>query len=204
MAAPGNRGLLRWRLFLSTWPLWIFLASCASLKIPVDAPTVSRPTFRASREGVTIGAHAIEGRESYWVLFDDELPLIGIAALWVRIENSRAGPIDLSDLTWTLQTGSETFSGLSVEQVLERYYERRGVRFYSLNSDRKTREDLERVTLKGGLLPPSGVCQGFVFLEVDHLSGHGWSGGARLFARGIRLEGRQKIQFEFSPVDAQP
>jgi hypothetical protein len=189
---------------LSTWPLWIFLASCASIKIPVDAPKVSRPTFQASREGVTLGAHAIEGRESYWELFDDELPLIGIAALWVRIENSRAGPIDLSDLTWTLQTGSETFSALSVDQVLERYYERRGVRFYSLNSDRKTREDLERVTLKGGLLPPSGVCQGFVFLEVDDSSGHGWSGGARLFARGIRLEGRKKIQFEFSPVDAQP
>jgi hypothetical protein len=204
MAAPENRGLLRWSLLLSAWPLWIFLASCASLKIPVNAPAGSRPTFRASREGITLGAHVIEGRESYWELFDDELPLIGIAAMWVRIENSRAGPIDLSDLTWTLQSGSETFSGLSVDQVLERYYERRGVRFYSLNSDRKTREDLERVTLKGGLLPASAVNQGFVFLEVDQSSGHGWSRGARLFARGIRLESRQRIQFELSPVDAQP
>jgi hypothetical protein len=204
MAAPGNRGLLRWRHFVAAWPLWILLASCASLKVPVELPKVSRPTFRASRDGVTLGAHPIEGRESYWELFDDELPTIGIAALWVRIENSRAEPIDLSDLTWTLQAGSETFSGLSIDQVLERYYQRRGIRFYSLNSDRKAREDLERVTLKSGLLPPSAVCQGFVFLDVDHSSGHGWSRGTRLFARGIRLDNRQRIQFEFSPVDAHP
>src|SRR4030095_9800394 len=182
----------------------IFLASCTTLKVPLRFPEVSGPTLQASREGVTLGAHLIEGGENCWELFDDELPLIGIAALWVRIENSRAEPIDLSDLTWTLQTESETFSGLSVDQVLELYYERRGVRFYSLNSDRKTREDLERVTLKGGLLPASAVDQGFVFLEVDQFSGHGWSRGARLFARGIRLESRQRIQFEFSPVHAQP
>jgi hypothetical protein len=204
MAAPGNRGLLQRRLILSAWPLSIFLVSCASLKVPANPPAVSKPAFQASREGVTLGAHAIEGRESYWELFDDELPLIGIAVLWIRVENSRTEPIDLSDLSWTLQTGSETFSGLSIDQVLERYYARRGVRFYSMNSDRKAREDLERVTLKGGLLAPSSVRQGFVFLEVDRSLGHGWSRGARLFARGIRLESRQRIQFEISPVDAQP
>ena len=197
--------MLRWRHSLAAWPLWIFFVSCASLKVPVDLPAVSRPALRASRDGVTLGAHPIEGRESYWELFDDELPAIGIAAVWVRIENSRAEPIDLSDLRWTLQAGNETYSALNIDQVLERYYERRGIRFYSQNSDRKAREDLERVTLKGGLLAPSAVSQGFVFLDVDHSSGHGWwSRGARLYARGIRLENHQRVQFEFSPVDAHP
>ena len=170
MAAPGNRGVLRWRQFLAAWPLCIFLASCTTLKVPVRMPKVSGPTFQASRDGVTLGAHPIEGRENYWDLFDDELPKIGIAAVWVRIENSRAEPIDLSDLTWTLEAGTERFSALSIDQVLERFYDRRDVRFYSLNSDRKAREDLEKVMLKSGPLAPSAVSQGFVFLDVDYSS----------------------------------
>ena len=204
MAAPGIRGVVRWRQLAAAWPLWIFLASCTTLKVPLRFPEVSGPTLQASREGVTLGAHLIEGRENYWELFDDELPQIGIAALWVRIENSRTEPIDLSDLTWELEARGESFSDLSTDQVLDRFYDRRGIRFYSVHSDRKTREDLEKVMLKTGRLLPAAISQGFVFLDVNPSAGHGWSHGAKLFARGIRLENRQKIEFEFSPIDAHP
>jgi hypothetical protein len=170
----------------------------------VRLPKVSGPTLQANREGVIIGAHPIEGRENYWDLFDDELPQIGIAALWVRIENSRSEPVDLSDLSWTLEARGESFSNLSTDQVLDRYYDRRGIRFYSVNSDRKAREDLEKVMLKTGRLLPAAISQGFVFLDIDPAAGNEWSHGAKLFVRGIRLENRQKLEFELSPVDAHP
>src|SRR5262245_57714412 len=142
MAAPRIKGVVRWRRWAVAWPVWILLASCTTLKVPVRLPKVSGPTLQASREGVLVGAHPIEGRENYWELFDDDLPQIGIAALWVRIENSRAEAIDLADLNWTLEARGESFSNLSTDQVLDRYYDRRGIRFYSVNSDRKAREDL--------------------------------------------------------------
>src|SRR5438034_11704580 len=117
-----------------------------SLQVPSKAPSFPfERCLNASREGVVVRAYPIEHYEDYWQVFEEDLPKIGLGALWVRIDNSRPGAIDLKDARWTLRKGERSFTSLDAKDVLKQFYSGQGIRMYSVAVHEKARKGLERL-----------------------------------------------------------
>src|SRR5512136_2224160 len=77
------------------------VSACATLHVPPAAPSFNLENLPAAgNHGVEIRAKVIDGINSYWELFDDYLPEIGIAALWVIVRNPGPSDIRLSKAKW--------------------------------------------------------------------------------------------------------
>jgi len=180
------------------------LGACATLQVPSRTPSFpSEKYVNTSREGVVVRAYAIEHYEDYWQLFEEDLPKIGLGALWVRIDNTREGAISLKDARWTLRKGGRFFASLDAKDVLKRFYSGQGIRMYSVAAHEKARKGLDGLVLKAGTIPPSGFLEGFLFFKTDP-GNRRWSTGAILSGRDIQLETRKEIEIELPISNANP
>jgi len=139
----------------------------------------------------------------HWQLFEEDLPKIGLGALWVRIDNTREGAISVKDARWTLRKGGRFFASLGAKDVLKRFYSGQGIRMYSVAAHEKARKGLDGLVLKAGTIPPSGFLEGFLFFKTDP-GNRRWSTGAILSGRDIQLETRKEIEIELPISNANP
>lgn len=202
MPAPRGEAL---RQFIPALLLLCVTQACATLEVPVTPPQFQAADFfSAGRDGIEIRAKPIEGIDSYLELFDDNLPEIGIAAVWVIVRNVRAEEISLENARWNLRVGGDGASDLGVSQIFEAYYKRRGIRFYSQYMDERERADLQNLIFKGGRIPPSREQSGFVFFRIEPVLNAEWACTAVLGLRDIRISDHQKADLEVSLSYANP
>ncbi|MGA2260398.1 MAG: hypothetical protein ABSH28_03060 [Acidobacteriota bacterium] len=179
--------------------------SCATLQAPVSPPPLQpREFLRGSREGIDIAVKPIVEEDEYLQLFDDNLPSIGIVALWVQARNMRATAIELNLASWYIRIANRSFPALSVQKVLERYYKGRNVRMYAIGADRAARLSMERVAFHQGRIQPSAEQDGFVFFRIDPSISAGWTHGATLGMEDIRLDRHSKTNLEVALSHANP
>lgn len=176
----GSRAALPLVLLLS--------ASCATLTVPPQVPRFDSGEMKhVAAHGIDLAVKPIEGRDSYWALFDDNLPEAGLAAIWMSVRNDNNAPVDFSKVRWVFRRGTKDLKPLDGDQVFKLYYRARRIRMYQVQADRQARLALERVRFQPGRVRPSTAREGFVFFRVDpNPSGAGIGRGA-LLAEGIRL-----------------
>ena len=179
--------------------------SCATLQAPMRAPTFAREQMRHTvRDGIEISVRPIVGEDEYLDLFDDDLPGIGMVAVWIEIRNARADTIHLRPDAWSLRAGVHSVSPMSVSEVYERYYEGRRMRMYSVQTDSAARTRMEKTLLAEGRVPPSDTRRGFLLFRIDPAAASGWSSGAVLVARDILLDSGTATTMEIALSHANP
>jgi hypothetical protein len=199
---PGIR-LARASLLL---PLLLAALSCATLRVPDSAPSFKTEQFaRTEKSGLILEAHAVAALEEYWELFEDNLPDIGIAALWIRIRNDRAGPVSPRIGRWRLVSPGGKYRPLGADELFDRYYDLRGIRAFSVHADQQARERLQPLLFDGGSpLRPSETRSGFVFFRTPPARSAAWVKDARLVLRGLRLADRESVTLELPLNYASP
>jgi hypothetical protein len=183
----------------------LLMCSCSTINVPVDPPEFKPDEMLcASGAGVEMGVKPIQGRDSYWSLFDDNLPEAGIAALWVSVRNVADGEIDFSKVKWVLRRGGTDQLALDGDHVFKLYYRARHVRMYGVETDRQARLAMERIRFQPGRIRPSMVREGFLFFRVVPSSALDWTGLGTLFADNIRLRDGRMSSLQVHLAHANP
>lgn len=196
----------------NSWQIFVFLpiaaallTSCSSMHVPLKPLSFKADEFlRASNSGLNLSVKPIESIHAYWELFDDNLPEIGIAAVWVVVGNTSDATIDLTHSQWFVQLGERKYVRMENAALFSRYYRGRNVRMYTVNADKRARLDLERMTLHPGRLRQAMQADGFVFFGIDPSRAPQWTRGARLQIRGIRIENGKRIKLNLPLAYASP
>ena len=198
MSAP-KRGKLVPLIFLLL--ISAAASSCTVLRAPAGPPSfVQQDVHQGATGELEVKAVPIRKTDDYWELFDDNLPEIGLVAVWVELRNSGRDAIDLSRLRWQLSRGNFVFREASSNEIFERYYKLRKVRMYSLKSDQAAREAMSKMLLKSVLLRPSDTSKGFLLFKANSPQPADWSRGSVLIAQGPQAGagGRQALEL---PLD---
>jgi len=193
---PARNMRRRWQTAVILAALVGLLASCATLQAPFPAPSFPQgELMRAGQDGVDIGVRPIKGEDEYLQWFDDNLPRIGVVALWVEIRNRRAHAIELRPANWILRVGDQNLRAMTTSEVFERYYHGHHIRMYSVGSDRSARLNMDPVVFHPGRLQPTLKREGLVFFGIDPEMASSWHSGATLFLRDILLDRHSKTTF---------
>ena len=160
---------------------------CTSLRAPV-APPVFAPAevVSAEVEGFALKARPVAERDLSLELFDEDLPALGIAAVWVEIGNRRDSPADLRRARWAVEIAGRRSDALSTDAVLKRFYRARKIRMYTTKTDADARRAIESLRLRVEVLPAGGSASGFLYCAADPALGSGWARRAALAVRGVR------------------
>ena len=173
----------------------LVLGACSSLKVPATFPRFpSERLLRTQSEGVNLEAYPLEGHETYWEVFDEDLPRAGIAAVWVKFVSAREDALDLKGLQIKLRAGARDLSPLAAHEVLEQYYRGRGIRAYGVLAHEKSRQEIGALILKPRTLAPNGSVEGFLFFKIDPDRSKTWTRGTSLVVEKIRLSNGKQIQ----------
>ena len=207
--SSGFAGVLAKRLMEPTLLISVLaavLSSCATLQVqpPLKAPWFPEQEYiHKTWNGIDVGVRPLVKEDEYLRLFDDDLPKIGIVALYVEVRNESSSNLAIDPGSWYLRTGGRRFPALSVKQVFERYYSEHHIRMYSVATDSTARLELERSVLKKGPIEPAGILVGFVFFQMDPGMAVRWDRGATLIARGLLLD-RRSATMEITLTHANP
>jgi hypothetical protein len=139
-------------------------------------------------DGIDVGVRPIRSEAEYLQYFDDNLPAIGIAAIWMEVSNSRTRSVSMQPASWVLRIGDRDFHSMTVSEVFNRYYRQRRIRIYSVRNDRAARQDLEKVSLGDAPIAPAAQRRGFVFFRIDPQMASDWDHRATLVARNVLLD----------------
>jgi hypothetical protein len=156
----------------------VLFAACTTLQVPVVPPDTTRLKLcEGSGMGYHIRVWPLVDPELYAANFDEFLPGIGIAAIWLEVDG-QAQEVDPGTGTrWVLRTPQGQKRALTSRQVLDRYYQERRVRAYSTKVDTDAEHRLRAVSLG----PHSYVnTRGYLFFPVDARAPRQWTQGATL------------------------
>lgn len=183
----------------------VLCVSCASLRVPSSIPEFEPSAWvSVEREGLHLRAVPLEGRDRYWEIFDENLPSLGIVALWVEIRNGRQTPVILADDRWRLRTPAGKSGSLDAGQVMERYYSQAGTRIYSTAAAADAQAKLDHLRLAPGDVAAGRSIAGFLFFAVDPSEEAQWSRNATLIAPPIRCAGCRAATIELPLAYATP
>ena len=169
----------------------LWSAACTSLRVPRSIPDPGGgPSSSVKAMGVSVSVRPIVGRESYWELFDEDLPEMGMAAAWVTIRNGRQDEVSVEPARWYLRSGTQRSPRLSPEEVMGRYYKARKIRMYSVRADREARRRLDDIGLQQGRLSSAGIAEGLVFFRIAVPANPRWHEDKHLIVRGL-FSGRE-------------
>ena len=143
-------------------------------------------------EGIDVGVRPIRSEAEYLRYFDDNLPAIGIVAIWMEVGNSRTRSVNMHPASWVLRIGDRDFHSMAISEVFKRYYRQHRIRMYSVRNDREAREGLEKMVLADAPIPPAAQCRGFVFFRIDPQMVLDWDQRATLVARDVLLDRHSK------------
>jgi hypothetical protein len=144
---------------------------------------------------VTLEARPVVGGEEYWDLFDDHLPEVGIAAVWINLRNGRGEEI-VPGARWSLRLADRRYRDMDSEALFPRYYARRGIRMYSINTDRRARSRFEELRFQPGGLAPSAERAGLLFFPIDPARASDWHSAATLLSPEIRTSEKKPLVLE--------
>lgn len=196
----GRRRLPRSPFFTAAGlPALLLLAGCAGLHVDSRPPRIQ--ASEVVRHGLHLRAAALRDRELNWEVFDENLPALGITAVWVELENRRSAPADLRRCEWRLRVAGREQRALSAREVMGAYYEGRRIRMYSPKGDTEVRARLEELILAGTVLAPGARRSGYLFFRVGRRAG---AGPAALRVRNVRLDARTGIDLELLLPYADP
>jgi hypothetical protein len=169
------------------------VAACATLQVPRAVPSYPNQEILSTRvEEIEMGVRPIRSEAEYLQYFDDNLPAIGIAAIWMEVSNSRTRSVSMQPASWVLRIGDRDFHSMTVSEVFTRYYRQRRIRMYSVRNDREARQDLEKMALGDAPIAPAAQRRGFVFFRIDPQMASDWDHRATLVARDVLLDGGSK------------
>ncbi len=179
-------------------------SGCSTLHVPAVRPGFSeRESVEVETDGIVLRARPIVGRESYSELFDDDLPQIGIVAVWTTVENHSEQAAAVNPEQWYLMAESRRCPAMSVNKMVDRYYHERGIRLYVVQADERTRERLQKFSLQREELAPGAAAEGFMFFRMEGSAHAPWNLDATLMAKGIKLGGAHKLDMQL-PLHAHP
>jgi hypothetical protein len=202
--SPGAPGARRTRAAFLVASI-LSCVACTSLRVPTQPPSFKAEQFsRMERLGVTLEARPLRGTDEYWDLFDENLPEFGVVGLWIAVRNGQGSPLNLAKSKWILRTGAREYRAIDADEVVKRYYRRRGIRAVTVHADRRARSGLETLMLGPGRIPVSGMREGFVFFRVEPSPQADWMKGSSLIVRKIRNAEGQSIDFDLPLAYATP
>jgi hypothetical protein len=205
MAGDSRKARIPWQHVAILVSTGFLVSSCSSLHVPLNAPLFgSEDLLHASNSGIDLAAKPIEGTASYWQLFDDNLPEIGIGAVWVVIHSNRDDAIDLTKAKWSIKIGELVHTPLSTSEILKLYYKGRKIRMYTLKADETARRNLDNLEFHPGGKSSSLMHDGFVFFRIAPTQVPDWTRGGILRLEDIRLINGQKITIELPLSYANP
>jgi hypothetical protein len=181
------------------------IVSCTTMRVPLRAPSYpEQEMLHRSQEGIDLAVRPIEHEDEYWQLFDDNLPSIGIVALWLEARNQRDTAIELPLANWSLRIGGRSYPAISVDELFKRYYDGYRVRMYSIKADRSARRDMARVAFQPGRIEPSMKREGFLFFRINPEVGAAWNREASLLLHDVLPGSRSKTTIEIALSHANP
>jgi len=180
-------------------PALLLLAGCAGLHVDSRPPRI-RPS-EVAQHGLHLRAAALRDRELNWEIFDEDLPALGITAVWVELENRRNAPADLRRCEWRLRVAGRERRALSAREVMGAYYKGRRIRMYSAKGDADARARLEPLILERTVLAPGARLSGYLFFRI---AGRAGAGPAFLRGRNVRLDARTGVDLELPLAYANP
>ncbi len=162
-------------------------SSCSVLQAPLTPPSISpQDSYHAAADGFEINALPILTWERNWMLFDDNLPAIGILPVWIELRGSSGKELDLGSMKWELVRGGERLHPIDLQGVFKQYYKNHHTRIYSVKADREARETLSNWMLKQGPSGPAHSLKGFLFFRTRSAQPPDWNRGAVLAIKGTR------------------
>jgi hypothetical protein len=204
---PASTG----RLLFSHYTLAVLLCaaasavSCSSLQVPVNFPGFNPAQLsHSSSDGINFAIKPITSRQEYQEIFDDYLPEVGLAAIWIQVRNNRSAEITLASEKWRLQIGERTLKQLDTSAVLKRYYHGRNIRIYTVNADLGARRNLENLMISSGRIASSMEFSGLIFFQVDKTLLQNWNKGAVLINKDIYLDNGKKVKIRLPLAYANP
>ena len=148
--------------------------------------------MHAGNAGINLAVKPIEGTQSNWQLFNENLPEIGIGAVWIVLHNAQSEAIDLSKAKWSLEVGRQEYAPATASQMLKRYYKKRHIRMHTIKADETARRNLEGLALHLDRVGPSMDSSGFLFFQIEPTRAANWTRNGTLRLKSITLsQGRQ-------------
>ncbi|MGH9842965.1 MAG: hypothetical protein ACREEM_29865, partial [Blastocatellia bacterium] len=131
-------------------------------------PEISSNNASGNTGGLNVGAVALEG-DSALERFDANLPLAGVVAVDVRLENGAPEAHDPAKFKFELRDATgKALKSLTPKKALGAVMKYNGNRFYTLAARQKTRDDYESVALKlAGGIAPREERRGILFFQTD-------------------------------------
>jgi hypothetical protein len=173
------------------------VSGCSTLHVPAVRPDFSASeSVQTATEGVILRAAAVLGRERYSDLFDDDLPQLGIVAVWITVENRSRQEVAVEPKRWYVLSAGRRCPAMSPNEMVDRYYHERNIRLYVVRADERARERLEQLSFQRARLAPGASSEGFVFFRTDASAPPSWNLEATLMAGGIRLGGERKLDMQ--------
>ncbi|MCI0338606.1 MAG: hypothetical protein L0226_13600 [Acidobacteria bacterium] len=119
-----------------------------------------------SAGGLNLGATALDGDQSV-EQFEANLPLAGVIAVDVRLQNRSSEPINANNLRFELSDGTGAkFKKIPPKKALSRVMKFDGYSFYRVDARQRTLENYEAIALKlDGVIGPQEDRRGFLFFE---------------------------------------
>jgi len=180
MMPPGKGPSRRCRAAVAALA-WAVLSSCTTLQAPVVPPdTASLPARVASGGGLRVSAWPLVDPAVYAENFDEYLPAAGIAALWVEVSAAEGTDASVPPLRWSLRTPMGKKSALQLRDLLDRYYERRGIRMYSVKVDSEAENRLRAIAVPLQHPPAGRGVRGYLFFPIDPPAAASWTEGSSL------------------------
>ncbi len=93
---------------------------------------------------------------------------------------------------------------MSVDAVFKRFYKRRGVRIYNVNSDQSARQGMAGTLLPPIVLPPQETRKGFLFFDISPSLNEQWSRDGVLVLRNPAAGRNAAHMLELKLVHANP
>jgi hypothetical protein len=151
--------------------LWFIAAlalpACGGRLYKVTPTPAGESPAGASESAGGLRAVALDGDRAL-ERFEANLPLAGVVAVDVRLENTGAETRELSGVHFDLQTADgKSLKPLTPRKALGAVMKYYGNRFYTLAARQKTREDYESVALQPGGLASGEVRRGILFFQTD-------------------------------------
>lgn len=180
-------------------------ASCATLRVPADLPTIQNAIAVNTRVAdVQLSATALSGTEQYLELFDDNLPEIGLVAARISLRNESSQLLFVPPTPWSLRIGDRSFKGLDAEMMLKVYYKKRRIRMFTVKTDEAARLGIQRLLFSPRQIPPATQQDGLAFFQLDVAHAARWPAGAALISGMLRFADGREISLDLHFPNAAP
>lgn len=181
------------------------LSNCTTLRISQPPRIPKNDSFHSiTVSGLELRALSFSSIGDYWDLFDENLPELGIAAVWVSLANRTQEEKNLANARWELFIGGRRCPVLDTPGIFKRYYKGRGVRLVTERADASARHEFDKILLRSEAIEGGKEANGFLFFKIPPAAASTWSRGAILRLRNIHWPTGSIARMELPLSNAKP